>query len=188
MSTRPAIARCLVAASLLSGAGTAEAEPGPAAPAAAGAPAFEAVSAVLCRDFGLSPADCRASSFADPLPIDVNRDGTREWIYVSTSGSDELCYVRHPCFAVVMARGRSYAVILSSAGGAVGFFGAREHRGYRDLVVTGANSAFEYQATLYVWSGRRYARSRSATCSFAPEASAPGADLCAPLADEVVLE
>lgn len=122
-------------------------------------PQIAEIKPILCAADGI--ADCAQADYSAPMAIDVNGDGTREYVYALTNGGDDLCHVRHACFTLVQRHGGTWRVLLRGMGGSIGTTGSRA---YRDLVVIAANSADEHEHIRYRFRRGAYHRIRQRSC------------------------
>ncbi len=128
--------------------------------ASADAPAVPELDMTLCRSFAID--DCGDAEFDEVGSLDVDADGTDERVFTVVRGGDEICHVRHACFAVVERHRGRWRVLLSGLGGTIGATGRRAHR---DLIVTAANSADEHEHILYRFGRGAYRAVRRRTCT-----------------------
>ncbi|NIR34952.1 MAG: hypothetical protein GWN07_02550 [Actinobacteria bacterium] len=141
---------------------------------------------VLCPADELNEAECRGADYEAVGVLDLHGDGRIARVFTLTRGGPELCHVRAACFLVVERHPTGWRVVLRSMGGTVGA-SADGHGGYRDLRVSGADTADSWTVVRHRWdpAARRYRSAERLSCSLDEDAAEP---LCRSEPDVVVLQ
>ncbi len=128
-------------------------------------PPFAQVKPVICaaeeKDF--LDRDCQEGDYNAPIPVDLNRDGQLEWVYL---GKDRLCGASANCSAAIVQKVDGHWHRIWSGGSRIVWHLHSNHLGYDDLVSYGHDSACVSVFRTLVWDGHQYGESKPVDCDY----------------------
>lgn len=139
-----------------------------ATPTLANPPSLKEARSLFACDDNENPTVLPCSDgqdqFEKPTAVDLNADGQMEWIFVSNR-----CGAAMNCPAYIIQKTPEGWRLIFRGGGRVLEMLPSQHKGYKDLLENGHNSACVGDYITYVWNGQDYRDSKTVSCDYCAE-------------------